>query len=88
MLTAGLAVLASGNHPQARSGHSTVYDNAAYQMVIAFGIGSGPSLMGDVWMFDLVHFSWTCLQGSQPGCKAAASTSGGPGDRAHAASVR
>ena len=81
------AALASGNHPQARSGHSAVYDNAAYQMVISFGIGVGPMLLGDLWAFDLDQYSWTCLQGSQPGCKAPASI-GGPGARAHAASVR
>jgi hypothetical protein len=66
-------------------------------MLVSFGITTGPKMMDDQWILDLITSKWLCSQGSSTQCKkdqsirgvvAAGSWGMGPRPRAFAATVR
>jgi N-acetylneuraminic acid mutarotase len=53
----------TGGPPTARGGHTAVYDQTAKKMYI-FGGFSGPSWLGDLWVYDVAANTWTQLAGA------------------------
>jgi hypothetical protein len=87
----------AGSRPPRSAGHSAVYDPESYQMLVSFGITTGPRMMDDQWILDLTTSKWLCSQGSSTQCKKDQSIRGvvatgswgmGPRPRAFAATVR
>ena len=60
----------AGARPPRSAGHSALYDNDSFQMLVSFGVALGPRLLDDEWTLDLNTLVWICNVGSSRECKA------------------
>jgi len=87
----------AGSRPPRSAGHSAVYNPDSYQMLLSFGLASGPKLLDDHWILDLTTSTWLCSSGSSNECQkdqrlrgvlSAGEKGVGPSPRAFAAGIR